>query len=101
MPQLQFVLAHTSNPHALVFAATGLTRLVTAHWSAVGDAQKEEMRNFLLDYLAKNGPDLYRSAPMAVSHVVRLLCRVVKLAWLEGPQHQDIAERVSRFLTSS
>lgn len=101
MPQLQFVLAHTSSPHALIFAATGLMKLITSHWTSVSDQQKEEMRNFLLDYLAKNGPDLYRSAPMGVSPVVRLLCRVVKLAWLEGPQHQMVTAKVDQFLQSS
>lgn len=53
MPQLQFVLAHTSSPHALIFSATGLMKLITSHWTSVSDQQKEEMRNFLLDYLAK------------------------------------------------
>lgn len=101
MPQLQFVLARTSSPHALIFSATGLMKLITSNWTSVSDQQKEEMRNFLLDYLAKNGPDLYRSAPMGVSPVVRLLCRVIKLAWLEGPQHQNVTERVGRFLQSS
>mmetsp|Transcript_10950 Transcript_10950/g.26371 ORF Transcript_10950/g.26371 Transcript_10950/m.26371 type:complete len:1088 (-) Transcript_10950:124-3387(-) len=101
MPQLQFVLAHTSSPHALIFAATGLMKLITSHWTSVSDHQKEEMRSFLLDYLAKNGPDLYRSAPMGVSPVVRLLCRVIKLAWLEGPQHQMVTAKVDQFLQSS
>jgi exportin-7 len=101
IPQLQFVLARTSSPHALIFATTGLNKLITSHWTSVSDQQKEEMRNFLCDYLAKNGPDLYRSAPMAVSPVVRLLCRVIKLAWLEGPQYQNITERVSVFLQHS
>jgi exportin-7 len=101
VPQLQFVLAHTSSPHALIFSATALTKLVTSHWTTVSDRQKEEMRTFLFDYLAKNGPDLYRSAAMAVSPVVRLLCRVIKLAWLEGPQYQNVTDRVGQFLQSS
>jgi len=101
MPQLQFVLAHTSSPHALIFSATGLTKLITSHWTSVSDQQKEEMRNFLFDYLAKNGPDLYRCAQAAVSPVVRLLCRVIKLAYLEGPQFQNVTERVGQFLQSS
>eukprot|EP00913_Durusdinium_trenchii_P031544 g29536.t1 len=45
MPQLQFVLAHTSSPHALIFAATGLMKLITSHWTSVSDQQKEEMRS--------------------------------------------------------
>eukprot|EP00927_Polykrikos_kofoidii_P004360 TRINITY_DN11721_c0_g1_i1.p1 TRINITY_DN11721_c0_g1~~TRINITY_DN11721_c0_g1_i1.p1 ORF type:complete len:1091 (-),score=216.08 TRINITY_DN11721_c0_g1_i1:82-3354(-) len=101
IPQLQHVLANTSSPHALIFSTTALTKLITSHWTSVADSQKEEMRNFLFDYLAKTAPDLYRSAPMAVSPVVRLLCRVIKLAWLEGPQHQNVVECVSRFLQSS
>jgi exportin-7 len=101
MPQLQFVLARTSSPHALIFAATGLTKLITSHWTAVANPQKDEMRSFLLDYLHKNGPDLYRSAHMAVSPVVRLLSRVVKLCWLEGPQYQNITEQVGQFIKAS
>lgn len=38
---------------------------------------------------------------MAVSPLVRLLCRVIKLAWMEGPQYQNVVERVSTFLTHS
>lgn len=76
-------------------------KLITSHWTSVSDHQKEEMRSFLLDYLAKNGPDLYRSAPMGVSPVVRLLCRVIELAWLEGPQHQMVTQKVDQFLQSS
>eukprot|EP00928_Gymnodinium_smaydae_P007847 TRINITY_DN12809_c0_g1_i1.p1 TRINITY_DN12809_c0_g1~~TRINITY_DN12809_c0_g1_i1.p1 ORF type:complete len:1123 (-),score=189.53 TRINITY_DN12809_c0_g1_i1:90-3359(-) len=101
MSQLQFVLANTSSPHALIFSATGLMKVITSHWTSVSDQQKDEMKTFLFDYLAKNGPDLYRNAPMAVSPVVRLLCRVVKLAWLEGPQHQNITEQVGQFLRST
>lgn len=101
IPQLQFVLAHTTSPHALIFSTTGLLKLITSHWTSVSDNQKEEMRSFLFDYLAKHGPDLYKNAPMAVSPIIRLLCRVIKLAWLEGPQHQNVVERVSQFLQAS
>jgi len=101
IPQLQHVLTRTSSPHALIFSTTALMKLITSHWTSVSDAQKEEMRNFLFDYLWKNGPDLFRTAPMAVSPVVRLLCRVIKLAWMEGPQYQNVTEKVALFLNST
>lgn len=37
-------------------------QLITSHWTSVSDQQKEEMRNFLLDYLAKNGRGFLESS---------------------------------------
>lgn len=100
IPQLQHVLANSKSPHALIFATTGLLKLLTSNWASVSEAQKEGLRNFLFEFLSSNGPDLYRNAAMVVSPFVRLLCRVIKLAWLEGPQHQNVTERVQAHFLS-
>eukprot|EP00927_Polykrikos_kofoidii_P043595 TRINITY_DN37677_c0_g1_i1.p1 TRINITY_DN37677_c0_g1~~TRINITY_DN37677_c0_g1_i1.p1 ORF type:complete len:1104 (+),score=161.54 TRINITY_DN37677_c0_g1_i1:42-3314(+) len=101
IPQLQYVLAHTANQHALIFSSVALSKLITSNWATVSDVQKSEMTDFLVDYLAKNGPDLYHNAHMTVSPLVRLLCRVIKLAWLDGPQFQNVTERIGPFFRSS
>ncbi len=33
--------------HALIFATTGLNKLITSHWTSVSDQQKEEMRTLM------------------------------------------------------
>ncbi|KAF4673698.1 Exportin 7 [Perkinsus olseni] len=101
VPQLQYVLANSSNQQALVFASTALTKVATANWTAVTEQQREDMKNFMLNYLFQNCEALQNSAPYAVSFLVRFLCRIVKLSWLEGPQHQTIVSDVQKFLSAS
>eukprot|EP00916_Digyalum_oweni_P027511 GHVL01045004.1.p1 GENE.GHVL01045004.1~~GHVL01045004.1.p1 ORF type:complete len:1087 (+),score=125.34 GHVL01045004.1:37-3297(+) len=101
IPQLQAILANSTNPCALLFAGTGLHKLITTNWSSIRDPQKDEMRNFLLNYLFNKGPDLMQEAPVALTPFIRLLCRIVKLQWLEGPQYHNICEHVSKFLSAT
>ncbi|CEM08647.1 unnamed protein product [Vitrella brassicaformis CCMP3155] len=101
LPRLQNLIGTSNQPHALVFAATAALKIITQFWAQIGDTQKEELRSFLLNFLAQKGPDVLRSAPQALTQVIRLVCRIVKLAWLEGPQHQTITEHVGQFLQAS
>jgi len=101
IPQLHYVVAHSHVPVAIVFAATGLHKLISQNWMSVSESQKEELKNFLFTYFAQKGPSLYKEAKITVSSLVRLLSLLLKLLWLEGPQHQDVIARVKPFLTES
>jgi exportin-7 len=80
-----------------------LLKQLTANWVSVADGTKDEMKNFLLNLLAQRGPEMMASpaAASAVSPLVRLLCRLVKLSWLEGPQHQNITDHVQKFMNAT
>lgn len=91
VPRLQVILAKSNNLQALLFAAAGLTNLFTKHWSQIAEPLKQDTRNFVLNYLYQRGPDLLQNAPEILGHFVRLLCRIIKLSWLE-----NLANQVSR-----
>ncbi|KAL8445746.1 hypothetical protein Emag_005033 [Eimeria magna] len=89
MPRLQAVLAHSSNLQALLFASSGLMNLFTRFWGQIPDKQKEETRNFLLNYLYQRSADLLHNAHEILGHLIRLLCRI------------KILEQVGLFLSAS
>ncbi|EPR58512.1 importin-beta N-terminal domain-containing protein, partial [Toxoplasma gondii TgCatPRC2] len=101
VPRLQIILAKSNNLQALLFATAGLTNLFTKHWSQIPDPLKQDTRHFVLNYLYQRGADLLHNAPEILGHFVRLLCRVVKLSWLESVSNQKIVEQVNQFLTAS
>lgn len=84
LPRLQAILAHSTNLQALLFASSGLTNLFTKYWGQISDKQKEETRNFLLNYLYQRSADLLQNAREILGHMIRLLCRIVRLSWFEG-----------------
>lgn len=100
MPRLQAVLAHSSNLQALLFASSGLMNLFTRYWGQISDKQKEETRNFLLNYLYQRSADLLHNAHEILGHLIRLLCRIVKLSWFEDVD-KKILEQVGLFLSAS
>ena len=100
IPQLEFVLSNSSNPHALLFAANGLIQLITTYWSALTELQRNELKGFLTSYLAQHCGRMY-SNPLweqSMSFMIRLLCRIVKLCWLEGPKYQTIVGEVQSLI---
>ena len=99
--QIQYVLGNSSNMHALIFASSGLRDLLTKNWARVPQVQRDETKEFLLSYLAQRGPQLVKGAPDAVQPFIRLLCRIIKLSWLDGPSHQLITQQVEQFLNAS
>ncbi|KAK6588180.1 nuclear pore RBP16 17 (RAN binding 16 17) [Cryptosporidium xiaoi] len=102
LTQLQALMAQSSNPHALMFAANGLSKLFTSCWAQIPDNQKEETKTFLLNYLYKCGPDMLRSAPYLVGHYVRLLSQLVKYGLLDSlSPRPNITDQVSQFLNAS
>ncbi|PFH35350.1 importin-beta N-terminal domain-containing protein [Besnoitia besnoiti] len=101
VPRLQVILAKSNNLQALLFATAGLTNLFTKYWSQIPEQLKQDTRHFVLNYLYQRGPDLLHNAPEILGHFVRLLCRIVRLSWLESVSNQKIVEQVNQFLTAS
>ncbi|KAH8739237.1 nuclear pore protein RBP16/17, partial [Cryptosporidium ryanae] len=102
LTQLQALMAQSSNPHALMFAANGLSKLFTSCWAQIPDNQKEETKTFLLNYLYKCGPDMLRSVPYLIGHYVRLLSQLVKYGLLDSlSPRPNITDQVSQFLNAS
>jgi exportin-7 len=102
IPQLESVLAASRSPHALLFAANGLLQLFTTYWVATTSEQRETLKTFLSTYLSQSCQELY-SSPLheqALHFIIRLLCRIVKLGWLDGPSHQTITKDVAPLLAT-
>ncbi|CAD7936196.1 unnamed protein product [Amoebophrya sp. A120] len=97
IPLLQAILMTSQQNHAIIFCTNALTKLITNFWTAVSSGQKEQLKGFLFQSLANQGPSMYSNAPVILQPFVRLLCRLMKLAWLEGPQHQDVVAKVNEF----
>ena len=98
VPQLQFIIDNSAQEDALVFAALGLHKLVTAQWSQVPQTQREDLKKFLLNYLQTKGDQVQKFACQAISPIIRLFVRLVKLSWLDDPANQNITESIDPFL---
>eukprot|EP00921_Rhytidocystis_pertsovi_P005288 GHVQ01009146.1.p1 GENE.GHVQ01009146.1~~GHVQ01009146.1.p1 ORF type:complete len:1098 (-),score=127.73 GHVQ01009146.1:615-3908(-) len=96
--KLQTILGESHQPQALLFACSGLHKLFTQHWSHIPDKEKSSTREFLLNYLYARGGEMLAKAPVILGHFIRLLCRIVKLMWLENVSNQNIAEQVRMFM---
>ena len=102
VPQFEFVLGNSRNPHALLFAANGLMQLVTSNWNVTTESQREGLKVSLSKFLAQNCEQMYSNQlwEQSMSFVIRLLCRIVKLCWLDGPKHQKITEEIQPLIES-
>jgi hypothetical protein len=66
------------------------------HWNRFSEAQRVEIRNYILSLLATKGP---RLPAYASSGLISLLCRVTKFAWFdEGDAIRQIVPAVTEFL---
>eukprot|EP00392_Amoebophrya_sp_AT5.2_P011946 g12036.t1 len=101
IPQMQAILMTSSQSHAIIFSTNALMKLITNHWTAVSSGQKAQLKDFMFNQLATRGPAMYSQAHMVVGPFIRLLCRLMKLAWLESPEHQDVVARVNQFFETS
>lgn len=98
IPQCQYILDNSKNAYALLLAATALTKLITGHWNNFSVPQHIEIRNYILDYLARNGPNLQ---DFVSKSLIQLVCRLTKLGWFDDQQHREIVQEVSKFLEAS
>eukprot|EP00698_Gefionella_okellyi_P000263 TRINITY_DN10225_c0_g1_i1.p1 TRINITY_DN10225_c0_g1~~TRINITY_DN10225_c0_g1_i1.p1 ORF type:complete len:1059 (+),score=225.48 TRINITY_DN10225_c0_g1_i1:26-3202(+) len=98
IPQLQFVLERSQRPEAQHYAAISLSKLISAYWNQFAPAQRLDIRNYALNYLATNGP---RLESFVLQELSKLVSKVTKLGWHDGPEFRDIADKLGQFLSAT
>lgn len=98
IPTCQLILEHSKQSYALLLACNSLQNLVTKHWGSFSTTDRLDIRNYLLDYLAKNGPQLESFVSQAI---MRLLARITKHGWFDDPAHREITQQVTKFLQAT
>jgi len=98
IPQCQYILDNSNSQYARLVATNSLTELITAHWNSFTVPQRIDIRNYVLGYLANNGPQLQ---DFVVTSLIKLVCRITKLGWFDDPVHRELAEDVTKFLQAT
>jgi exportin-7 len=79
-------------------ASNSLTELITTHWNNFTIAQRIDIRNYVLGYLANNGPTLQDFVTLSL---IQLVCRITKLGWFDDPTHRELTADVTKFLQAT
>lgn len=98
IPQCQYILDRSGSQYALLVASNSLTELITTHWNNFTIAQRIDIRNYVLGYLANNGPTLQDFVTLSL---IQLVCRITKLGWFDDPTHRELTEDVTKFLQAT
>lgn len=98
IPQCQYILDHSSSHFARLVASNSLTELITTHWNNFTVPQRIDIRNYVLSYLANQGPGLQ---DFVVVSLIKLVCRITKLGWFDDPTHRELADDVTKFLQAT
>jgi exportin-7 len=98
IPQCQYILDHSSSQYARVVASNSLTELITTHWNNFTVPQRIDIRNYVLAYLANQGPNLQ---DFVVMSLIKLVCRITKLGWFDDKAHRELADDVTKFLQAT
>ncbi|KAG7356446.1 Importin-beta N-terminal domain containing protein [Nitzschia inconspicua] len=98
IPQCQYILDNSQSQFAKLVATNSLTELITTHWNSFTIPQRIDIRNYVLSYLANNGPQLQ---DFVVTSLIKLVCRITKLGWFDDPVHRGLAEDVTKFLQAT
>jgi exportin-7 len=98
IPQCQYILDNSTSQYARLVASNSLIELITLHWNSFTVPQRIDIRNYVLGYLANNGPQLQDFLVMAL---IRLVCRISKLGWFDDSTHRELADDVSKFLQAT
>jgi exportin-7 len=98
IPQCQYILDRSASQYALLVASNSLTELITTHWNNFTIAQRIDIRNYVLGYLANNGPTLRDFVTLSL---IQLVCRITKLGWFDDPTHRELTADVTKFLQAS
>ena len=98
IPQCQYILENTQSQYARLVATNSLTELITSHWNSFTIPQRIDIRNYVLTYLANNGPQL---ESFVVVSLIKLVCRITKLGWFDDPVHRELADDVTKFLQAT
>jgi exportin-7 len=95
IPQCQYILDNSHSSYALFVAANALTKLITQYWNNFTVTQRVDIRNYVLSYLASQGPQL---PDFVATSLIQLVCRITKLGWFDDAQHRELVEEVDKFL---
>jgi len=95
IPQCQFVLDNSKLPYAQLVAANALKKLLVQSWNHLTPQQQVDFRNYVLSYLANNGPNCEQYVS---TYLVQLVATMTKLGWSTSEEHQQIVTEVSKFL---
>lgn len=98
IPQCQFILDNSAQPYAQLMASTSLELLITQFWNNFTAEQKLEIRNYILNYLAVQAPNLQE---FVVGSLAKLACRITKLGWHDSTEHREIIEETTKFLEAT
>ncbi|GAX79235.1 hypothetical protein CEUSTIGMA_g6675.t1 [Chlamydomonas eustigma] len=90
---LKAILDSSESPYAQHMSASYLLKLVTE--ASISVAVRAEMKQYFLSYLESKGPSLQNFVTV---QMVQLLCRTVKLGWLDHETHKSIVEETKTFL---
>lgn len=98
IPQCQYILDQSKSQYARLVASNSLTTLITKHWNNFTVPQRIDIRNYVLGYLANQGPALQ---DFCVMSLIKLVCRITKLGWFDDPTHRELADDVTKFLQAT
>jgi exportin-7 len=98
IPQCQYILDKSASQYARLVATNSLTELITVHWNSFTVPQRIDIRNYVLGYLANQGPALQDFVVVAL---IKLVCRITKLGWFDDPVHRELADDVTKFLQAT
>lgn len=98
IPQCQYILDRSQSQYALLVASNSLTELISSHWNNFTIAQRIDIRNYVLGYLANNGPTLQDFVTLSL---IKLVCRITKLGWFDDSTHRDLTDDVTKFLQAT
>ncbi|KAL3918381.1 MAG: hypothetical protein SGILL_004261 [Bacillariaceae sp.] len=94
----QYILDNSQSQFARLVATNSLTELITTHWNSFTVPQRIDIRNYVLSYLANNGPQLQ---DFVVTGLIKLVCRITKLGWFDDNVHRELADDVTKFLQAT
>lgn len=98
IPQCQYILDHSQSQYARLVASNALTELISTHWNNYTVPQRIDIRNYVLSYLANQGPSLQ---DFVTNSLIKLVCRITKLGWFDDATHRELADDVTKFLQAS
>jgi exportin-7 len=98
IPQCQYILDHSNSQYARLVASNSLIELITVHWNNFTVPQRIDIRNYVLAYLANQGPGMQ---DFLVLSLIKLVCRITKLGWFDDPSHRELADDVTKFLQAT
>mmetsp|Transcript_15809 Transcript_15809/g.23277 ORF Transcript_15809/g.23277 Transcript_15809/m.23277 type:complete len:1121 (-) Transcript_15809:142-3504(-) len=98
IPQCQYILDHSSSMYARLVASNSLTELITSYWNSFTVSQRIDIRNYVLGYLANQGPSMQ---DFVTTSLIKLVCRITKLGWFDDPTHRELADDVTKFLQAT